>query len=177
MSKYLQKENAIIQKLHDTNYELFDGQKDEALDFLDDQLSKFSQYANIVISQQHLLPIYRVRYEGQDYRDHVESLDHNRRTIHNCAIDSVNILNRLSDKLGLEPFSDVDTKDRNAVANMIGDYIVEMYQTGTNGGMDGATYNKETPYNEKVLKDRRRQLAKLCEDIPCNMEHEIQQSM
>lgn len=161
---YLEKENAIIRKLQDTKYELFDGDRDDALQFLDQQLGHFPEYANAVITQQQQLPIIYARYEGEDLRDRVESLDRRRRNIHECAISSVNVLNRLSSRLGLEPFADVDTSDRHAVANMVGDYIGELYRTGTHG-MDEATLNKTTEYSSRQLQDRRRRVADMCAGI------------
>ena len=161
---YLERENAIIQKLQASHYAIFDGNKEEALDFLDKQLSYFPEYANAVIMQQHKLPLIYARYEGEELQDRVQTLDRQRRNIHECAIDSVNILNRLSKNLGLEPFSTVDTSDRHAVADMVGDYIAEMYKTGTHG-MDGATFKRETSYDTRLLEERRRKAARACENI------------
>lgn len=161
---YIEKENAIIKKLHDTNYDMFDGDRDEALDFLDSQLNSFPEYANTVIRQQQLMPIYQARYEGQDYRDAIQEMDTRRHNNHESAISSVNVLNRLSKNLGLEPFAEVDTKDRVAVADFVGDYIGDVYKTGTKG-MDAATYQKDHAYDTAKLNQRRRMAAAMCDGI------------
>lgn len=147
---FLEKENQLIQKLKETNYDMFDGDSDAALDFVGDKLEKFPNYANIVIRQQIMLPIWKVRYEGEEFRDKVKDIDVSRRYAHESAISSVTILNRFSKKLGLEPFADIDTTDRYAVADFIGQYIGEVYNQGIGKNIDDVTLGKTTEYDSKI---------------------------
>ena len=146
---YVEKEDAILAKLEETGYAMFDGDKDDALGFIEGRFGNFVDYANAVIRQQYMQPILYAKYEGQDLRDRVEELDRRRKSCHDCAIDGINMLNRFSKALGLEPFSDVDTSDRHAVADFVGDYVGELYGTGAKG-MDAATIGKGKEYDRTV---------------------------
>lgn len=127
---YLQKEVSMLQKLKDTGYAAFKGDKDKAMRFMETKLASFPEYMDVVVRQQTLLPIWKMKYDGQEFRERVQDLDTERRRCHDGAIASVNALNRLSDKLELPPFSRVDTNDRYAVADMISEYVAETYRTG-----------------------------------------------
>ena len=151
---YMDKQNELLLKLRETNYEVFDGDKDEALDFVGDSLTAFPNYANVVIREQIMTPIWRDRCEPEDFRENVERIDRQRRDAHDCAIDSINMLNRLNDRLGLEPMFDVDTTDRHAVAECVGKYVNEVYNDGIGSSFDDATYQKSQEYNPKKITDR-----------------------
>lgn len=127
---YLQKEVGMLQKLKDTNYEAFHGDKDRAFRFMEQRLRAFPDYMDVVVRQQTLMPIWRAKYDGPEFREKCQDIDTERRRTHDDAIASVNALNRLSTKLDLPPFSRVDTNDRYAVAEMIQDYMSETYKTG-----------------------------------------------
>ena len=150
----IDKQNELLRKLHDTNYELFDGDKDEALDFVNDQLMTFPDYANVVIREQVMIPIWNHTCEPEELRENVQSLDFTRRNTHECAISSINILNRVSNQLGLEPFSDVDTEDRYAVADMVGQYVSEMYGDGTGKTFDDVVSGRTAEYDRKKISER-----------------------
>lgn len=151
---FLNKQNELLQKLHDTDYELFDGDKEEALSFVEEKLTAFPDYANIVIREQIMLPIWQNRCEGQELRENIQNIDAQRRNAHDCAINSMNILNRLNDNLGLDPFFNVDTTDRHAVADAVGKYVCEVYNDGIGNTFDDAVYNKTTEYNNKKISER-----------------------
>lgn len=152
MNDYIKREQELLTKLHKTNYAMFDGDKAEALDFVASQLEKFPNYANIVIQQQIMQPIWYNRFEGQELRDHIEGIDSNRRIAHESAIASVNILNRTCSKLGLDKFADIDTTDRHAVADFVGQYVNQLYNNGIGNNFDSATYQKSTQYDSKQVK-------------------------
>lgn len=151
---FLEKQNAIIQKLHNTNYELFDGDKDEALDTIETELTAFPEYANVVIREQIMMPIWRERCEPEEFRENVKNIDTRRRDAHDGAITAVNVLNRISAKLELEPFADIDTNDRHAVAEMVGKYTNELYNNGIGESFDDAVYNKTQGYDTKKISER-----------------------
>lgn len=162
---FAQKEAAIIQKMHDTGYQQFGGNKDKALEFLGSRLESFPDYANVVIREQVMTPIWRAKFDGQEFRDHVQDLDRQRRSAHDSAIMSVNILNRMSQSMGLEPFADIDTNDRYAVADFVGQYVNELYNNGIKGGMDAATLDKRVNYDPKRPHNRLKELDSKFGDI------------
>lgn len=139
---YLEKEQAILSKLQAENYASFDGDKEEAFDFLGARLDAFPAYVNAVVRMETMMPIWRARYDTQEFQDSVQRIDTERKHAHDAAIASVNILNRMSKSLGLEPFAEVDTNDRHAVAEMVGNYVNEVYNHGI-GGFDQAVKDKQ----------------------------------
>lgn len=151
---------AIIDELNATDYELFEGDKNEAMDFLSLQLMAFPKYANIVIKEQIMTPIWRNRYEGQDFRDRVQDIDSKRRICHENAISATNVLNRLSKNLNLPAFADVDVTDRHAVAEFVGGFVNEVYNNGIGNTFDDATYQKSSEYDENKMKDELEKLDK-----------------
>lgn len=150
----IDKQNELLRKLHDTNYELFDGDKDEALDFVSDQLTAFPDYANVVIREQVMMPIWQNTCEGSEFRENVQRIDAQRRNAHDCAISSIDILNRVNSQLGLEPFCDIDTNDRHAVADTVGKYVSELYGDGSGKTFDDAVYGKTAEYDRKKISER-----------------------
>lgn len=171
---YLEKEQNIIKKLQETNYEMFDGDKDEALDFVGSHLEKFPNYVNIVIREQIMTPIWKQRFDGEILRNHIQDIDQQRKIAHDSAISSINILNRLSKNLGLEPFADIDTTDRHTVANFVGQYVNELYNNGIGNTMDDAVLNKTMEYNHKEPSKRLQELDQKFGHltIPSNTEQE-----
>ena len=162
MASYIQKEKDMLARLKATNYALYDDEytekspKEDALDDIEDSLRNFPEYANIVISQQQRLPIIYARYadDPDTLRYQVTRLDTSRKIKHDACIASIGHLNAISDRLGLEPFMAVDTKDRYAVADAIGDYVNETYNHGIGKGLDGATYQKTSSYDASKVHDR-----------------------
>lgn len=151
----MDKVGKIMQKMAETNYDMFEGDKDEAMEFLADKLEAFPRYANVVIRQQIMMPIWQQRFEGQEFRDKVQEIDATRRFAHESAISTCNILNRMSKSFGLEPFADIDTGDRHAVAEFVGKSVNEVYNDGIGNdsgrAFDNATYDKRVEYNSKHM--------------------------
>lgn len=154
---YLEKEQRIIQKLHDTNYALFDGDKDDAFDTLDSAFRAFPDYVNIVVQEQTMMPIWRARLEPEEFREHVTEIDRRRKNTHDVAIDSVNMMNRFSKALGLEPFAEVNTNDRHAVAEFVGQYVNQVYNHGI-GGFDEAVKQAQRSGYARSRQDRLREI-------------------
>lgn len=167
---------SMLQTLKATNYEMFDGDKEDALDFIGDQFDAFTNYANIVIRESVMTPIWRDRYEGQDLRDKIQDIDRSRKIAHDSAISGINILNRLSNNMGLPPFAEIDTKDRHQVANFVGQYINEVYNKGIGNTFDDATYNKTQEYDATKTAKRLQQMESRLGDIvtSSNQEQEMQ---
>ena len=164
---YIQREEALLRKMHDNDYEIWDNDKNEALDDVEKLLKAFPEYSNAVITEQQIMPTLRFRLEGQDYRDRVTELDTRRKQCHDAAIDSLNILNRLCQAHDLPKFADVDTKNRYAVADFVGNYTGELYNMGIGNTFDQVTYQQQRPYDTKVVRSRIDELnAKFGDIIP-----------
>jgi len=103
----------------------------EVLDFIERCISTYPEYVNAVVMEEYRTPLIRARKEGQDLRDAIEAMDATRRICHEAAIASCVKLNRLSEKLELEPFFEGDVSDRYAVADFCGEVVNEFYEKGT----------------------------------------------
>ena len=80
-----------------------------------------------------MTPIWQATKEGEEYRELISNLDKRRRSIHDCVIVGVNCLNRLCGFINIEPFVEIDTTDRLAVANLAGEYVNELYNNNNIG--------------------------------------------
>lgn len=128
---YYEKEQEIIDALKKEDFASFKGDKSRAMAFLRRNLSSFPDYMNAVITQQALMPTWKLQLEPEEFRFKSMEMDRARRDAHEGAIGSVNALNRLcTAKLHIGPFSTVDTNDRYAVAEMVREYCDEVYDKG-----------------------------------------------
>ena len=124
------KTQMILDKLKETNYEIFKGDKDAAYKFMERTLSAFPEYANTIIREQIMTPIWRNTCDTNEYQENVQAIDTRRKNAHDCAI----------------------TSDRHAVADEVGKFIAEYYATGTNTTMYDITKNRTTDYDRKQLR-------------------------
>lgn len=167
---YLQKQAALIDKMRGS-----DGKLDEmSCSFLTRAFTAFPEYANVVIRQQTMIPIWNARYEGQDLRDRVSEIDRQRHNAHEAAISSANMLNRMCAKNGLEPFFDGNTADRYEVADFVGDYVNEVYNHGIGKadgqgreltGMERAVHQRREDYDTSIPGKRLREVNAKFGDI------------
>ena len=103
----------------------------DMVEFLGDQFGTFGDYVNIVARMEYSVRILMATKDDTEaFQSAVKELDNSRRIYHNAAISACNILNRLSEKFGLEPFFDGDTKDRHQVAEFAGRFVNELYCHG-----------------------------------------------
>jgi len=102
----------------------------ELMEFIVDQIEVFRKYANSVVEMEIRIPLERFRMETEDLQRFIERLDTNRRNIHERAIDSCRILNRLCDKMGLEAFYPGDLEDRYQVADFCWEIVSELFRNG-----------------------------------------------
>ena len=89
----------------------------DVLDIIKTDITHLQEYVQAVYSMETLIPIYRVRYDGDDLRYHIEKLDNARRDKHNLAIMSVKRLNRFADLADLPHLFDGNVDDRYEVAD------------------------------------------------------------
>ena len=157
---FTEKEQQMLNKLKETNYLMFGGNKEHAFAFIAAQLQTFPDYTNTVIRQQIMQPIWYAKLDGQELRDAVSNMDRQRKSAHDAAIAGITILNRFSKNLDLEPFADIDTTDRHAVQEFVGTYVNEVYNQGISSGgqFDSAVLNKTQNYDTKNIADRVRKI-------------------
>lgn len=131
MSSFLEKEKQLIKAMHQQDFQpFFEGDKDDAFDTLANALDSFATYQNSVIHMTIMQPIIYARYEGQDLRDKISDMDSHRRSAHESAIANINMLNRICKAYGVEEFANINTQDRYQVADFVGQYCAEIYETG-----------------------------------------------
>lgn len=163
---YIEKEKNLLQKLKETNYAAFDGDRDDALNFVTDRLQTFPNYVNSVITEQMTIPMIRFRVDDPEQQGQMRmQIDRNRRICHDAAIDSVNQLNRISVLHGLPVFADIDTKDRTAVQDFCGEYVNQVYNNGIHGGMYESVKNRDREYDRSQISKRVAMIDAKC-DIP-----------
>lgn len=120
----------ILEAYEAESYKNFDGDRDEAIDFIIDAATSLPNYVNVVVKEQIIFPTLRFRYEGEEYRSMVQSLDRKRKSSHDAAISNINRLNRQCSVYGIKPFADVNTNDRKAVANFAGRFTNALFNQG-----------------------------------------------
>lgn len=116
------------------NFEtFFEGDADDAYGTIINAMGSFVDYQNHVINMGIIQPTLYARYEGQELRDKVMDLDQRRKSKHDAAIANMSMLNRICDNYGVERIAPVDTNDRYAVAEFIGDFCAEIYEENRSG--------------------------------------------
>ena len=151
MSTITERQNNLIRAMKQQNFQqFFDGDAQDAYETLTSAMESLVNYQNSVISMETQMKFLRFIKEGQDFRDAVVQLDTNRRYKHDAAIANLNILNRISEAYGVEPFCPVDTSDRHAAADFIGEWCNEMYNNGQNPNQLQA----EKTMDKTVIRDR-----------------------
>lgn len=157
MSTFLEKEKQLIKAMQQKNFQpFFEGDKNDAFDTLAKALDSFSTYKNSVIRMTVMQPTIYAKYEGQDLRDKISNLDSNRRSAYESAITNINMLNRICDAYGTERFADIDTKNRYQVANFVGQYCAEIYETGKSKNTETQNIKTMDALMEYPTNNRRR---------------------
>ena len=151
---YLAKEMELINAMKADEFDLFDGSADEAYDTLEHALESFITYANTVIRMTVMVPIWKNRFDGEDLRDRISSIDATRRANHEAAISSITMLNRLMKAHGLQPFAEIDVTDRYQVADFVGAFVSEIYEAGKSKNMDSLVASNSQEFDiHKISED------------------------
>ena len=100
----------------------------------------FVDYVNSVVRFTWQIPMIQEKYayDVEQRRVSINKLDVARHLDHENAIAMLRALNRHSLQVVGEVFADVDTDDRNAVANFCGDFVNTLFNQGIEGGIDAA---------------------------------------
>ncbi len=117
---FADKQKRILDKLCETNYSSFDGNKEKALDFV----------------ETHMLTIFGFTPDMTRLyiRETVRDIDLTAAKNENIskAVISINALNDLCRDLGLEPFVDADTTNAEATSRLIGKMASQIFNAGIN---------------------------------------------
>lgn len=140
MSTIIEREINLIKAMKEQNFKIFfEGNADDAYDTMTDAMGSFVEYQNHVINMGVTQPTIHARYKGQKIRDKLEDLDKTRKIKHDAAIANASMLNRICDNYGVERIVPIDTNDRYAVADFIGDFCTEVYEENKSGRKLSAT--------------------------------------
>lgn len=101
------------------------------LEFVESRINTFTDYVGHVVWMEARGQ--RLRAEGylpDDYQQQMMTLDRQRKSKHEVAMDAINQLNRLSLAMNLDPFynGEVDNVHRRDVGDVIGDIVNEYFQ-------------------------------------------------
>lgn len=102
----------------------------EDQEFIYDCMDTYRKYVNAVIRMEIRIPLIRMRMEPEDLQYEIMQMDANRKRCHDAAIDACNMLNRLSQKLGLPVFFEGNTEDRYQVADFCLEVCQELFLNG-----------------------------------------------
>ena len=158
---YIRKIKRLYKTLEDSGFQQYrtEGEsleeaKHDAVKDILEATNSFNEYYNFLAMEPVRLAKIAANYDGQDYRDQRQELDSNRRSKHNTAIGKVAQLNRQFENMKLGKFADVDTTDREAVADFIAIFCAEAINRQTTG-MDDMIMNYKstitTNYNELLF--------------------------
>ena len=145
--------HALLSALASSDFAIFDGFKEDALDELEAGFRTLLDYANHVIEQQYAMQFAAFRYEGEEFRTYVQNSDVTRRRLHLAACASINMLNRICKLADVEELfpgvvAGEDSEGRRQAAMAIGTFINELYNLGIGNddpdrAFDAATYGRD----------------------------------
>lgn len=116
----LEKQQAICDRLKETDYAAFGGDKETALREVFNGFSSIIKYViGTALTKEKLIVERAAGVDAAEDADREEQDEYRKLT------DSINMLNGLSKELGLEPFADIDTSDPDAVHRFAGEYTME----------------------------------------------------
>jgi len=89
------------------------------------------QYVNNVITMVYMSEIWNVTLDLEERSEKFREIDEKRHNAHNLVMKTFGSLNLVSKKYGLPKFTNVDIDDRQAVADLVGEIVIEAYCLGT----------------------------------------------
>ena len=113
-----EKHKNLIQKLAETDYGIFCGNKEKALSFVSDNFALITDYVNAAIRQQIMKPIWNEcdESEKQPFDNKYD------KTAYGYALIGAKRLNSLACTLGDEPLFDID---KTRLRNDFGEYVLQ----------------------------------------------------
>ena len=119
----LEKQQALCDRLRETDYAAFGGDKDKAMKEVFGGFFSIIEY--IVNTARKKNKLLAEKAAGVDVSDREEMSPEDEKAAYRKLTDALNMLNGLSKELGLEPFADIDMNDRKAVCKFASEYTVE----------------------------------------------------
>ena len=89
---------------------------DEDKEIIESTINDCGEYIEAVNRMENAINLARFRMEGEEYREHISTLDKRRRAIHNAVIVGVRVINRLCRIYNQELIYKGDDDDRIAIA-------------------------------------------------------------
>ena len=93
--------------------------------FWEDTFLSATEFVNSVVQMEVLVPIYKVEYEGSEYREKVTALDNTKRSKYEALEVSLSLMNRLCKKYGIEPFTEGTSPKE--VTSFAGQFVGQVY--------------------------------------------------
>ena len=100
----------------------------EILEIIEDTIDVYGEYVAYVYKMESLRPILKIKLGKDEYKNSVEEMDEKRTRIHNAAIASTKIINRLCESNRIPLFFEGNIDDRVEVAEFIRDVIVGVFE-------------------------------------------------
>ncbi len=100
----------------------------DVLEIIEDTIDVYGNYVAYVYKMESLRPILKIRLEAAEYKNIIEEMDKKRTRIHNSAIASTKVINRLCESNELSLFFEGNIDDRVEVAEFIRDVIVGVFE-------------------------------------------------
>ncbi|MCR4620862.1 MAG: DUF3232 domain-containing protein [Clostridiales bacterium] len=94
---------------------------------LNNAMNNFRTYVNAVNDGEQQIRLTQFQFEGQEYRDAVETYDRLRHSAHEAAIADVLLVNRLSKLYGASPLFTGNASERLEVADFCLDVTIELF--------------------------------------------------
>lgn len=88
-------------------------------------------YYKAVYMLDHQIVVWKATLDDQEYREKISEGDKRRRVLHDAAISSLSVANRLAQKLGLQPVTNFDPEEeyRGYVGDAIFEYVENVVGT------------------------------------------------
>ena len=100
----------------------------EILEIIEDTIDVYGEYVAYVYKMELLRPILKIKLGKDEYKNAVEEMDEKRTRIHNAAIASTKIINRLCESNRIPLFFEANIEDRVEVAEFIRDVVVNVFE-------------------------------------------------
>ena len=100
----------------------------EVIEIIEDTINVYGDYVAYVHKMESLKPILKIKLGKDEYKNSVEEMDEKRTRIHNAAIASTKIINRLCESNRIPMFFQGNIEDRVEVAEFIRDVVVNIFE-------------------------------------------------
>lgn len=155
---YFEREMALVEAICKDDGTEFDSVED-GLKFVGYQMKAFPDYVNTAVTYAQRMPIVYAQPRSIDRNAEMESLESGLALSRTRAADAANILNRACNRMGIEPFADVDTKDPKALDDFCGRYVNETFNLAVGGTLAELVKEKGVTYDEKKIDGRLKEAA------------------